>query len=95
MLKRMDSKHDSEKCSYEGNSIKNNKQNESDKTNNKIILGFSLLNVLETCNFTCNLGASINLMPLSMMRKLNSGKPKPTQMTLTLVDLLITYPYSV
>lgn len=30
-----------------------------------------------------------------MMRKLNHGEPKPTKMTLTLVDRSITYPYGV
>jgi hypothetical protein len=34
-------------------------------------------------------------MPLSMMKKLNCGEPKPTKMTLTLVDRSITYPYGV
>ncbi|KEH17119.1 hypothetical protein MTR_0042s0100 [Medicago truncatula] len=32
----------------------------------------------------CDLGASINLMPLSMMKKLGCGEPKPKRMTLTL-----------
>ena len=41
----------------------------------------------------CDLGASINLMPLSMMKKLGCGKPKPTRITLTLVDRSISYPY--
>ncbi|XP_050909136.1 uncharacterized protein LOC127122906 [Lathyrus oleraceus] len=43
----------------------------------------------------CDLGTSINLMPLSMMRKLNCGEPKPTEMTLTLADRFVTYPYGV
>ncbi|XP_050890825.1 uncharacterized protein LOC127096274 [Lathyrus oleraceus] len=43
----------------------------------------------------CDLGASINLMSLFMMRKLNYGEPKPTKMTLTLADRSITYPYGV
>ncbi|XP_045798028.1 uncharacterized protein LOC123892270 [Trifolium pratense] len=43
----------------------------------------------------CDLGASINLMPLSMVRKLDCGEPKPTKMTLTLADRSITYPYGV
>jgi hypothetical protein len=34
----------------------------------------------------CDLGASINLMPLSMMKKLGCGEPKPTRMTLTLAN---------
>lgn len=43
----------------------------------------------------CNLRASINLMSLSMMKKLNCGEPKPTKMTLTLVDRSVTYLYGV
>lgn len=34
----------------------------------------------------CNLGASINVMYLSMMRKFNYGEPKSTQMAFTLDD---------
>lgn len=34
-------------------------------------------------------------MLLSMMRKLNSGEPKPMKMTLTLADRSATYPYGV
>lgn len=40
-----------------------------------------------------DLWSSINMMPLSMMRKLNCGNLKPTQMALTLGDRSITYPY--
>ncbi|XP_050920394.1 uncharacterized protein LOC127138032 [Lathyrus oleraceus] len=43
----------------------------------------------------CDLGDSINLMSLSMMRKLNYGEPKPKKMTLTLADRFVTYPYEV
>lgn len=43
----------------------------------------------------CDLGVGISLMPLSMMRKLKCGEPKPTHMTLTLVDGSIMYPYGV
>lgn len=43
----------------------------------------------------CDLGASINLMPLSMMKKLGCGEPKPTRMILTLVDRSISYPFGV
>ncbi|XP_050916772.1 uncharacterized protein LOC127131933 [Lathyrus oleraceus] len=42
-----------------------------------------------------DLGANINLMLLSMMRKIKCGEPKPTKMTLTLVDRSVTYPYGV
>lgn len=34
-------------------------------------------------------------MPLSMMRKLKCGEPKPKNMTLTLAGVSITYPYGV
>jgi len=43
----------------------------------------------------CDLGASINLMPLSMMKRLDCGEPKPTQMTLTLADRTVSHPYGV
>lgn len=43
----------------------------------------------------CDLGASINLMSLSMMRNLNCGEQKPTKMTLTVDDRFVTYPYGV
>ena len=43
----------------------------------------------------CDLGASINLMLISMMKKLECGEPKPTRMTLTLADRTISYPYGV
>ncbi|XP_050890407.1 uncharacterized protein LOC127095816 [Lathyrus oleraceus] len=42
-----------------------------------------------------DLGAGINLMSLSMMKKLNYGEPKPIKMTLTLADRSVTYPYVV
>lgn len=43
----------------------------------------------------CDLGSNINLISLSMMRKSNCGKPKPTQTNLMLVDRSISYPYGV
>ncbi|XP_039688633.1 uncharacterized protein [Medicago truncatula] len=43
----------------------------------------------------CDLGASINLMPLSMMKKIGGGEPKPTRMTLTLADRSISYLFGV
>lgn len=42
-----------------------------------------------------DLGANINLILLSMMRKIKYGDPKSTQMTLTLGDISITYLYGV
>ncbi|XP_022892010.1 uncharacterized protein LOC111406878 [Olea europaea var. sylvestris] len=41
---------------------------------------------------TIDLGASINLMPLSTFKKLGFGKVNPTTLTLQLADRSITYP---
>ncbi|XP_038889279.1 uncharacterized protein LOC120079183 [Benincasa hispida] len=46
----------------------------------------------EVGNVLCNLGASINLMPLSIFKKLNIGNARPTIVTLQLVDRSITHP---
>ncbi|XP_075489545.1 uncharacterized protein LOC142528385 [Primulina tabacum] len=43
----------------------------------------------------CDLGASINLMPLSVFRKLGLGEPKTTRMSLQLVDRSVKYPRGV
>ncbi|XP_073049483.1 uncharacterized protein [Primulina eburnea] len=43
----------------------------------------------------CDLGASINLMPLSVFRKLELGEPKPTKMSLQLADRSVKYPRGV
>jgi len=43
----------------------------------------------------CDLGASVNLLPLSMMNKIGYGEPKPTRMTLALADRSISYPFGV
>ncbi|XP_062103175.1 uncharacterized protein LOC133814198 [Humulus lupulus] len=40
----------------------------------------------------CDLGASINLMPLSVFKKLGLGEVKPTTITLQLADHSLTYP---
>ncbi|XP_038896647.1 uncharacterized protein LOC120084908 [Benincasa hispida] len=40
----------------------------------------------------CDLGASINLMPLLIFKKLGIGEAKPTTITLQLADRSITYP---
>ena len=42
-----------------------------------------------------DLGASINLMPLSMCRRIGNLKINPTRMTLQLVDCSITRPFEV
>ncbi|XP_075475675.1 uncharacterized protein LOC142509291 [Primulina tabacum] len=43
----------------------------------------------------CDLGASINLMPLSVFRKLGLGEPKPIRMSLQLADRSVKYPRGV
>ncbi|CAJ2656660.1 unnamed protein product [Trifolium pratense] len=43
----------------------------------------------------CDLGASINLMSLSMMKKIPGAIAKPTKMQLSLADRSITYPYGI
>ncbi|XP_038889296.1 uncharacterized protein LOC120079205 [Benincasa hispida] len=40
----------------------------------------------------CDLGASINLMPLSIFKKLGIGEAQPTSVTLQLADRTIKYP---
>ncbi|XP_016443139.1 uncharacterized protein LOC107768520 [Nicotiana tabacum] len=40
----------------------------------------------------CSLGASINLMPLSVFKQLGLGAPRPTTMLLQLVDRSYVYP---
>ncbi|XP_062103876.1 uncharacterized protein LOC133814993 [Humulus lupulus] len=40
----------------------------------------------------CDLGASINLMPLSVFKKLGVGEVKPMTITLQLADCSLTYP---
>ena len=40
----------------------------------------------------CDLGASINLMSLSMFRKLGLGEVKPTTISLQMVDRSLTFP---
>ncbi|XP_042012022.1 uncharacterized protein LOC121760412 [Salvia splendens] len=40
----------------------------------------------------CDLGASINLMPLSFFRKMKIGTLKPTTITLQMTDRTVTYP---
>ncbi|XP_027362847.1 uncharacterized protein LOC113870454 [Abrus precatorius] len=43
----------------------------------------------------CDLGAGINLMPLSILKKLGVGEVKSTKMALQLADRSIKYPYGV
>lgn len=59
---------------------------------------FSIPTQIGTLHFNkvlCDLGASINLLPLSIFRKLGLGKVKPTNMTLQLADRSVKYPYGI
>ncbi|GJU47668.1 reverse transcriptase domain-containing protein [Tanacetum coccineum] len=47
---------------------------------------------MDVCHALADLGASINLMPLSIWKKLSLPEPTPTRMTLDLADRSITYP---
>ncbi|KAI4324139.1 hypothetical protein L6164_023701 [Bauhinia variegata] len=56
---------------------------------------FSILCTIGDITFgknLCDLGASINLMPLSIFKKLEIGQIKPTMMTLQLVNRSIKHP---
>ncbi|KAM6551168.1 hypothetical protein CsatB_000976 [Cannabis sativa] len=43
----------------------------------------------------CDLGASINLMPLSMFKRLKLGEAKAITVTLQMADLSLTYPQGI
>ncbi|XP_015949474.1 uncharacterized protein LOC107474366 [Arachis duranensis] len=43
----------------------------------------------------CDLGASINLMSLAMMKRMRIEEAKPTRMALQLVDMTFKFPYGV
>ncbi|GKB25556.1 reverse transcriptase domain-containing protein, partial [Tanacetum coccineum] len=47
---------------------------------------------MDVCHALADLGASINLMPLSIWKKLSLPKLTPTRMTLELADRYITHP---
>ncbi|GJZ98987.1 reverse transcriptase domain-containing protein [Tanacetum coccineum] len=47
---------------------------------------------MDVCHALADLGASINLMPLSIWKKLSLPELTPTRMTLELADRSITYP---
>ena len=44
------------------------------------------IRLLHFAKALCDLGASINLMPLSIYKKLGLGDPKPTAMRLLMAD---------
>nr|GEU67004.1 reverse transcriptase domain-containing protein [Tanacetum cinerariifolium] len=50
---------------------------------------------IDVCYALVDLGVSINLMPLSIWKKLSLPKLTPTRMTLELVDRSITHPKGV
>ncbi|GJX04749.1 reverse transcriptase domain-containing protein [Tanacetum coccineum] len=50
---------------------------------------------IDVCHALADLGASINLMPLSIWKKLSLPEITPTQMTLELADQSITHPKGV
>nr|GEX32402.1 reverse transcriptase domain-containing protein [Tanacetum cinerariifolium] len=50
---------------------------------------------IDVCHALADLGASINLMPLSFWKKLSLPELNPTRMTLELADRSITYPKGV
>nr|XP_016433992.1 PREDICTED: uncharacterized protein LOC107760459 [Nicotiana tabacum] len=51
-------------------------------------------NIDVRCAF-CDLGASVNLMPLSLFKQLGLGAPRPTTVMLQLADRSIAYPEGV
>ncbi|GKV13738.1 hypothetical protein SLEP1_g24722 [Rubroshorea leprosula] len=59
---------------------------------------FSIPCIIGNVNFDkalCDLGASINLMPFHVFRKLGLGEPSPTTVSLQLADRSIKYPRGV
>ena len=50
---------------------------------------------LDEMKALCDLGASVNLMPLSVYNRLNLGKAKPTTVTLQMADRSLSHPYGV
>ncbi|GKF66330.1 reverse transcriptase domain-containing protein, partial [Tanacetum coccineum] len=50
---------------------------------------------MDVCHALADLGASINLMPLSIWKNLSLPELTPTRMTLELADLSITHPKGV
>nr|GEW01290.1 reverse transcriptase domain-containing protein [Tanacetum cinerariifolium] len=55
----------------------------------------ALLLIMDVCHALADLGASINLMPLSIWKKLSLPELTPTRMTLELADRSITLPKGV
>ncbi|XP_049410578.1 uncharacterized protein LOC125873760 [Solanum stenotomum] len=53
------------------------------------------IGILHFAKALCDLGASINLMPLSIYKKLGLRTPKPTTMRLLIVDRIVKRPIGV
>ncbi|XP_069150209.1 uncharacterized protein [Solanum lycopersicum] len=53
------------------------------------------IGLLHFAKTLCDLGASINLMPLSIYKKLALGDPKPTAMRLLMVDRILKKPIEI
>ena len=61
-------------------------------------ISFTILCIIGDSTFEkalCDLGASINLMPLSMFQKLGLGEVKPTTISLQMINRSLTYPRGV
>ncbi|XP_070015048.1 uncharacterized protein LOC142174504 [Nicotiana tabacum] len=50
---------------------------------------------VDVCHVLCDLGASINLIPLSLFKQLGVGAPRPPTVILQLTDRSISYPEGV
>ena len=57
----------------------------------RFVIPFSIENQVSG-KALCDLGASINLMPLSMFKRINLAKPKSTTISLQLDDMSYQYP---
>ena len=55
----------------------------------------SIVGSLHFAKALCDLGASINLMPLSIYKKLGLGDPKPTAMRLLMADRIVKRPIGI
>ena len=53
------------------------------------------IGLLHFAKALCDLGASINLMPLSIYKKLGLGDPNPTAMRLLMADRTVKRPIGV
>ena len=53
------------------------------------------IRLLHFAKALCDLGASINLMPLSIYKKLGLGDPKPTAMRLLMADRTVKRPIGI